>query len=447
MKGIVWSRAEVQGKVLDSMMLALRPFLPDAAIARWCQDRQHRWRERLWTPVVTLWACVWKQMQGGASARDVDDWHASLLPEGCGGGADGHDFCQARARLPLEVFEAAVRHAGAEAVRMGGRLWRGLAVRIVDGTTLQAPRTKQNSRAFGHHRNVHGRSALPLVRVLLHVCAGTGAVVDAVVAGAKYSEMRLFRRLLRHLPAGELELLDRGFSSFLAFWRIRLRGSHALARLHQSRQGTCLKRLGRGDELQRWARPKPGHVTWPDWAVAAPETMDMRVIERQVRRKGYRTWTLMLCTTLLDPVQYPADELAGLYLERWYVELDLRTLKGEYALDRLSAKTPAVVRREVYSGLLAYTLVRAMQAQTGKAVRRLSAERARMQILETSARMTEALTERLPALRRMLLGRIARAVLSRKERPPEPRMLIITPRKFPILRGTRAAWRKKQCAA
>jgi hypothetical protein len=173
MKGIVWSRAEVQTKVLDSLMLALRPFLPDAAIVQWCQARQHRWRERLWTPVVTLWACVWKQMQGGASVRDVDDWHASVLPEGCWGSADGHDFCQARARLPLEVFEAAVQHVGAEAVRLGGRLWRGLAVRIVDGTSLQAPRTKQNSRAFGHHRNVHGRSALPLVRVLLQVCAGT----------------------------------------------------------------------------------------------------------------------------------------------------------------------------------------------------------------------------------------------------------------------------------
>jgi len=447
MEDIVLSHRETQAKVLGSVLQACWPFLPREAVLGWCRDCGHGWRERLWTPLVTLWACVWKHMQGGASARDVEDWIASMQAGETSGGADGHDFCAARARLPLGVFVEAVRHTGAEAARLGGRLWRGWAVRIVDSTTLQAPRSQANSRAFGHHRNVHGRSALPLVRVLLQVCAGTGAVLDAVVSGVVCSEMQLFRRLLEGLPAGELELLDRGFSSYLALWRIRVRGSHALARLHQSRRGRCATRLGRGDELQRWRRPKPGHVSWPDWAVEAPETLEVRVIERQVQRKGYRTWTLQLCTTLLDPTLYPADELAELYLERWYIELDFRTLKGEYALDRLSGKRPAVVRREVHSGLLAYNLVRAMMAETGRAVRRLSAERTRMQVLEVSARMAEAPTVRLPTLRKALLVRVGHAALTAQERPPGPRALVVTPRKFPILQGTRRQWRKQQCAA
>ena len=447
MDDIVLSSREAQAKVLGSVLQVCWPFLPRAAVLKWCRECRHAWRERRWTPLVSLWACVWKQMQGGASARDVEDWIASMLGGQASGGADGHDFCAARARLPLGVFVAAVRHTGAEAVRLGGRLWRGWPVRIVDGSTLQAPRSQPNSRAFGHHRNVHGRSALPLVRVLLQVCAGTGAVLDAVVSGVVCSEMQLFKRLLGRLPAGELELLDRGFSSYLALSRIRERGSHALARLHQSRQGRCATRLGRGDELQEWRRPKPRDVSWPDWAVEAPQSMEVRVIERQVRRKGYRTWTLRLCTTLLDPALYPADELAALYLERWFIELDFRTLKGEYALDRLSGKTPAVVRREVYSGLLAYNLVRAMMAETGRAVRRLSAERARMQIIEMSSRMAEAPTLRLPALRRALLVRLGHAALTAQERPPEPRALVVTPRKFPILQGTRKQWRKQPCAA
>jgi hypothetical protein len=85
--------------------------------------------------------------------------------------------------------------------------------------------------------------------------------------------------------------------------------------------------------------------------------------------------------------------------------------------------------------------------QAGKAVRRLSAERARMQIVETCARMAEAPTLRLPALRRRLLECMARAALPRQDRPPEPRQLVITPRKFPILRGTRAEWKNELRAA
>ena len=69
------------------------------------------------------------------------------------------------------------------------------------------------------------------------------------------------------------------------------------------------------------------------------------------------------------------------------IETDIRTLKEEYGLERLKGKSPASVKRELYSSLLAFTLVRAVMADTGKDVRTLSSCQARFLIAIVSERM------------------------------------------------------------
>ena len=67
-----------------------------------------------------------------------------------------------------------------------------------------------------------------------------------------------------------------------------------------------------------------------------------------------------LLTTLLDPEQAPADELAALYHERWEIETALDELKTHLrgAGIVLRSRTPDMVRQEFYGLLMAHFAIR-----------------------------------------------------------------------------------------
>jgi hypothetical protein len=71
----------------------------------------------------------------------------------------------------------------------------------------------------------------------------------------------------------------------------------------------------------------------------------------------------VVVTTLLDPRQASKEELAELYRARWHAELDLRSLKSVMQMGELRGKTPEMVRKEVWTHVLAYNLIRTVIAQ------------------------------------------------------------------------------------
>src|SRR5439155_611707 len=158
-------------------------------------------------PLITLLACIKKQLEPGTSARDIEDWLASLASafRAC---RDGSVFCQARARLPEQIFKRAVEHVGAEGSRQGALFWRERSVFYVDGTTMRAPRTKDNGRQLGHPSSGAGRSVLPVVRLVCLFCAGCGAVLDTEIGAYFEAEMRLFLRLVSRLQPKSLIVAD-----------------------------------------------------------------------------------------------------------------------------------------------------------------------------------------------------------------------------------------------
>ena len=70
-----------------------------------------------------------------------------------------------------------------------------------------------------------------------------------------------------------------------------------------------------------------------------------------------------MVTNLLDPIEYSKQDLAELYRARWNQELDLRPIKTTMQMDVLRCKTPELVRKEVWTHLLAYNLIRTVMAQ------------------------------------------------------------------------------------
>src|SRR5205823_14635745 len=83
----------------------------------------------------------------------------------------------------------------------------------------------------------------------------------------------------------------------------------------------------------------------------------------RVQQAGFRTKALVVATTLLDADEFTKDDLAELYRARWNAELDLRSLKRTMQMDVLRCKTPELVRKEIWTHVLAYNLIRTVMAQ------------------------------------------------------------------------------------
>jgi hypothetical protein len=427
-------------------------WLPAEAIQDWCSALRYRWRERAWGPVVTLWACVMKHVQGNCGARSMEDWLISMRDCVLPGSIDGRDFCRARARLPEDVWWCGLKWLGAKALCQAGMRAFGLRVLLVDGSTSQAADTPANAETFGRSRNQEGESRLPLVRWVLMICAGCGAVVDASMGGYHESEQAFFAALVERLTAGCLVVADRGLCSFMAFWVIQQRGSHFLCRHHQRRKGRKVRRLGYKDDLMEWSYRDVRFVRchgWWAWIPLVKKDLRVRVVERQIVRKGYRTFTLRICTSLLDPRTVPAGELMELYLKRWRIEGAIRDLKTGFGIDRLRGKTPDIARKEIWSGLLAYTLVSMVRAEafTGESDAEEAWELSTRRTCLLLLRFVERAVEATPERRRFLCWKLKAAVAATRnkpqKRPPEPRYLIVPPSRFEVLPYSRKEWKER----
>ena len=126
-------------------------------------------------------------------------------------------------------------------------------------------------------------------------------------------------------------------------------------------------RLGPDERFVTWkkSRQKSPYVPAAEWA-ALPEEIAVRVIRVRVKQAGFRTRPLVLVTTLLDPVEYPAAAVAAAYLRRWRIELCLDDLKTVLGLEALRCKSPAMINRELLALLVAHNLVRAVMASAAR---------------------------------------------------------------------------------
>jgi hypothetical protein len=107
-----------------------------------------------------------------------------------------------------------------------------------------------------------------------------------------------------------------------------------------------------------------------------PQTLQLREIRYNIVERGRRTKSIDVITTLTDAEEYTKEELATLYGFRWNSELDIRSIKDSLNLGHVRCKSPKMVRREVWTTILAYNLIRTTAASAamihGKQPRQIS---------------------------------------------------------------------------
>jgi hypothetical protein len=332
-------------------------------------------RERLFTPVITVWVFLGQVLDPDHSCRQavlrLVAWLSASARRVCS--AQTGAYCQARQRLPEGVLSRLTRGIGSRLEEHSPRdwLWFGRRVRPVDGTTVSMPDTAANQKAYPQSRTQKPGLGFPIMRVLVIFSLSVGTVLEAAFnpyQGKETGETSMLRTLLYTLRPGDLILGDRYFANFWIISLAKLLHLDVVLRQHQLRKVDFRKgrRLGKNDHLITWEKPQR-----PQWMSRAlydslPATLTLRELRLRIPKGKNRTQEIVVVSTLLDAGRYAKGELEALYLRRWHAELFLRSLKSTLQMDVLRCKTPSMVRKEVWAHFLIYNLIRTAMAQASQ---------------------------------------------------------------------------------
>lgn len=438
---------------IDTAFCALRQELQRHLRSDWileaCREAGHRWRACVLNPVAIFHWFMTQILHGNTSLT-----HVSLL---AGRAFTDEAYCQARAKLPLAVFENVLRRVVGtlNASTKSDGLWLGHRTFFVDGSSATTPDVPELQTCLGQPSNQAKGCGFPVMRFLALFHFGTGMLLQIVAASLRAHDLSMMRDAHDALKPEDVLVGDRAFCSYAHLAVLAQRGIHGVFRVHQKQivdftprrkhihprqknppkgvpRSRWIGRLGKDDQLVAWYKP----LVRPDWMsdeeyAALPESLNVRELRYQVGRPGFRTKAVMLVTTLCDEARYTADALAELYGARWEVETNLRHLKQTMKMDVLKCKTVDGILKELHIYGLIYNLVRLIMreaaARQGVAPDRISFADAYRWLA------CAAPDEEVPPL---VVNRARPARI-------EPRVRKRRPKQYPLLKKPRHALRKQ----
>jgi hypothetical protein len=264
---------------------------------------------------------------------------------------------QARSRLGVEPLERLhdelVRPVATNKTR--GAFYRNWRLVSLDGSTLDVADQAANRAAFGYPGASRGASAFPQLRFVSLLENGTHVLFASRLGPFKTGEITLAKQVLPALEKGMLCLADRNFLGSALWRQARRTGAELLWRAKRNLRLEVLERFADGSYRSAI------YASEADWRKRR-NPLAVRVIEYRLEGVEHAEPFYRLVTTILDPAQAPAAELAALYSERWEIESAFDELKTHLRGARmvLRSKTPELVRQEFYGLLMAHFAIRGL---------------------------------------------------------------------------------------
>jgi len=365
---------------------------------------------------------------------------------------DTGEYCKARGKLCEHALrDLSIEAAGKiETISPDEWLWHGRHTKLVDGFTVTMPDTEENQREYPQQKSQTPGVGFPIMRACVILSLASACVMDVKFgpySGKETGEMALLREMLDSLDEGDVLVADRYYCSFMMTALLMDRGVDTCIRMHQSRHVDFRRgrRLGKYDHLIEWHRPvKPKWMDVQTYTKIS-ETMTLREVRFQVVGNGRRTETITIATTLLDSKEYPPEAIAELYGFRWNSELDIRCIKQTLNLDHMRCKTPAMVRKELWTTLLAYNLIRrticVAALEHGKQPRRISFARTCETLLASWSNLSLGRFDASSI--RALLSRIALLEIPHRPGRLEPRVLKRRRHRYKLMREPRQKFKER----
>ena len=453
------NRAEIlKQKYQDSLGLPFAQVLSDHEIQQVLDDQNVRYRQVLYTPIVVLWAWISQVVDQDKSlshaVKRITTWLATsgaTMPSSDTGG-----YSKARKRLPFAVLPPLLAHT-ANALQGSlspEQLWCGRRVKAFDGTGIQMSDTAANQAAYPQLSSQKPGCGFPIAKVVVWFCVTTGAVLDAAMASFNTSEGQLSRQLYARLTPDDVVVADSAYGTYADLALVKAAGADGVFRKHHARHCDFRrgKKLGIGDHRVVWHRPpKCPQSMSQETFEALPITLEVREVHLRIQQPGFRPTEIIVVTTLHDPKRYPKAQLADLYQRRWQAaEVNLRHLKTTLNMEMIAAKTPAMVRKDLWVHRLAYNLLRSLMWQAARhltvGAERLSLQGTRQQFNHFRPEFVNAEALERQQRYHTLLAIVGTLIVPFRPHRCEPRVVKRRPKPFPRMQQPRSVLKAKLVA-
>ena len=254
------------------------------------------WKDRIYTPLVTLWVFLSQVLSEDHSCRGAV---ARLITHRLSRGqsrcsAETGAYCQAKKRLPEEFVADIARRTGQNLDKSAQSewLWKGRRVYMFDGSTVSMPDTPENQDAYPQHDKQKPGLGFPLARIAAIFSLSCGAIMDLGIcryAGKGQGELSVFRTLWGFFRPGDVVLTDRLYCTWRELLTLQQRGVDSVSQLQVMRKADFRKgkRLGKEDHIVRWKRPLIRSLSWQSQQLLPGCTQylsDMRRAHRRAQR-------------------------------------------------------------------------------------------------------------------------------------------------------------------
>jgi hypothetical protein len=284
---------------------------------------------------------------------------------------------QARARLGAEPLQALFETVAVPIAKAGtpGAWLRNWRLMALDGVMIDMPDTPQN-RAVFHKPDGGTRRPFPQSRTVGLTEAGTHAVIAVTIGTIRTGERELAQALLDSITPDMLVVADRGFYSFDLWRDYHFTGADLLWRLSAGVRLPVLNRFPDGSYLSEITnQPRGSKTRIPADKIAdirLATHLPVRVVEYQVvgpTQSEEPSETFRIITSITDPEQVTAVELADAYHQRWEIESAFREIETYLRQgEGIRSKTPAMVRQELYGLFITHYAIRAFMTEAADTV-------------------------------------------------------------------------------
>jgi hypothetical protein len=450
---------EVRARFAREQGLPLANALTERSILNALNEHGVQYRDRLFSPVTTIWGFLSQVLSEDHSCRDTV---ARVLAHRAASGLapcspSTASYCNARARLSTGVLRTLARRT-AQQLQDGlpkGWKWNGRNVFIADGSHVSMPDTEENQASYPQPPQQQPGLGFALARLTVLLSLASGACHDLAIApyaGKGTGETTLLRQMYGSLSPGDVVVADALFDNYFLACELRQRGIELIARVQAERVGSELVESRPDGDVILWQRPnKPRGMTGKQYR-SYPQSLTMRQVSVDARDSNNRAEQFKVVTTILD-ASIDGGQIGNVYERRWDGEVDIRSIKSTMKMDILRCKTPAMVHKEIWAHLLAYNLLRTVMAvaasESNVEPRAISFKGAKQALTAFAPKLEAARPEQRAGLVDALLKAVAyhrvgerpgRWEPRARKRRPKPGARLTQPRRVAKLARNRAKW-------
>ena len=310
-------------------------------------------RKKRWTLQNIIFEAILMAYDQSASLKSRFEYARQCLvemfPSRRRPGKTYQGLVKAIGKIPSRIREQLQLHLCRQHQKVAGDSWKffGWIPFAVDGSRVEAPRTRANEAALGcAGRDKTGPQVL--VTILYHIC--TGLPWRWKTGSGKGSERADLGDMLPSLPLESLLVGDAGFPGYQMLKEIIDSQLSFLIRVGAN--VTLLTGLGFQFEQK-------GNVVWL-WPQSKrnQDPLKLRLVRVKVKTKDSdQRQDVYLLTNVFDSERL-SDELAGkLYKMRWGVEVFFRSFKQTLGHRKLHSRSPEMAQEELHWALTALLLL------------------------------------------------------------------------------------------